>query len=58
VGDNTLLFGALSGENPEGARAEAKAAMLQFNEALADAGRFQAIMLPTPEGLSVARLKA
>jgi len=57
VGDNTLLFGALSGENPDGARTEAKAAMLQFNDALADPDRFEGIMLPTPEGLTVARLK-
>ena len=57
VGDNTLLFGALSGENPEGARAEAKAAMLQFNDALADPDQFEGIMLPTPEGLTVARRK-
>lgn len=57
VGDNTLLFGALSGENPDGAREEAKAAMLQFNDALADGTRFDGMLLPTPEGLTVARLK-
>lgn len=57
VGDNTLLFGALSGENPDGAREEAKAAMLQFNDALADTLRFDGMLLPTPEGLTVARLK-
>lgn len=57
VGDNTLLFGALSGENPDGAREEAKAAMLQFNDALADGTRFDGMLLPTPEGLTAARLK-
>jgi len=57
VGDNTLLFGALSGENPDGARAEAKLAMLQFNEALADPSRFDGMLLTTPEGMTVARLK-
>ncbi len=58
VGDNTLLFGALSGENPDGSSAEAKVAMAQFNDALADSSRFDGMLLPTPEGLTVARLKA
>lgn len=57
VGDNTLLFGALSGENPDGASNEAKLAMMKFNETLADGSRFEGMLLPTPEGLTVARLK-
>lgn len=57
VGDNTLLFGALSGDNPDGARDEAKTAMRQFNDALADTSRFDGMLLPTPEGLTVARVK-
>jgi caffeoyl-CoA O-methyltransferase len=57
VGDNTLLFGALSGDNPDGAKNDAKLAMTQFNEALADPTRFDGTLLTTPEGLTVARLK-
>ncbi len=57
IGDNTLLFGALSGENPDASNAAAKASMTRFNETLADAARFDSILLPTAEGLTVARLK-
>lgn len=57
VGDNTLLFGALSGENPDGASAAAIASMTRFNQTLADPARFEGLLLPTPEGLTVARLK-
>ncbi len=57
VGDNTLLFGALSGERPDGASAAAKASMTRFNETLADSTRFESVLLPTAEGLTVARLK-
>lgn len=57
IGDNTLLFGALSGEAPDGASKSAIAAMTRFNATLADSARFESILLPTPEGLTVARLK-
>ena len=57
VGDNTLLFGALSGENPDGASAAAIASMRRFNQTLADSSRFESLLLPTPEGMTVARLK-
>lgn len=58
VGDNTLLWGALSGDVPDAAKDDAKAAMTQFNETLADAARFDSVLLTTPEGLTVARLKS
>ena len=58
IGDNTLLFGALTGEEPDAASAEAKASMTRFNETLADAKRFESILLPTPEGMTVAKLRA
>lgn len=58
VGDNTLLWGAVTGEAPDAASKEAIAAMQQFNALLADAAQFESVMLPTPEGLTVARLKA
>ena len=57
IGDNTLLFGALSGENPEASNAAAKTSMQRFNETLADATTFESVLLPTAEGLTVARLK-
>lgn len=53
VGDNTLLFGVMSGENPDGAGVEAKVGMQKFNEMLA---RLEGVLLPTPEGMSVAKL--
>ena len=51
VADNTFLFDTVFSEAPEG---EAKMwnAMRQFNAALAE--RFEAIILPTAEGLSIA----
>lgn len=57
IGDNTLLFGALSGENPEASNEASIAAMRQFNETLADVARFESVLLPTAEGLTVARLR-
>lgn len=57
VGDNTLLFGVLSGEHPAAASKSAKESMAKFNETLADNSRFESILLPTPEGLTVARIK-
>jgi caffeoyl-CoA O-methyltransferase len=57
IGDNTLLFGVLTGENPGGASEAAKASMTKFNQTLADPQRFDSILLPTPEGLTVARLR-
>lgn len=58
VGDNSLLFGALSGDAPDAARPESKAAMLEFNDMLADPTEFEGMLLPTPEGLTVARRKS
>ncbi len=55
IGDNTLLFGAVyQNELPEGVRQGTKDAMQQFNTRLADPARFDAVMVPTHEGLSVA----
>lgn len=55
VGDNTLLWGALSGEAPDAAKPDAIAAMRRFNERLSDPAEFDGVMLPTPEGLTIAR---
>lgn len=57
IGDNTLLFGVMSGKNPDGASAAAKTSMTKFNETLADSSRFESVMLPTVEGMTVARLR-
>ncbi len=55
VGDNSLLFGALSGEHPDASNAASIAAMKKFNETLADPTRFESVLIPTIEGLTVAR---
>lgn len=55
IGDNSLLFGELAiMQHPKNA---AQKSMQQFNTTLADAARFESILLPTPEGLTVARLR-
>ena len=57
IGDNTLLFGVMSGEKQDAASAAAKVAMTKFNETVADPTRFESVLLPTIEGMTVARLK-
>lgn len=57
VGDNTLLWGAVTGENETAASKEATATMRAFNARLADPEYFDGIMLPTAEGLTMARRK-
>lgn len=55
VGDNTLLFGAMAGIADRNIAPETIAAMQQFNARLADARYFESVLLPTAEGLTVAR---
>jgi caffeoyl-CoA O-methyltransferase len=57
VADNSLLWGALSGDAPDAASKEAKTGMQRFNDMLADPALFDGILLPTPEGLTVGRRK-
>ncbi len=57
VGDNTLLWGAITGEVPDAAKPETVEMMKRFNAALADPQKYDGLMLPTIEGLTVARLK-
>jgi predicted O-methyltransferase YrrM len=57
VADNTLLWGGTSGEVPDAASKESIRVMRSFNAILADPGEYDGIMLPTIEGLTVARLK-
>ena len=56
IGDNTFLWGAVHGE-PGRVRTGAgqTAAMVEFNRRLADPARYQSTLIPTPEGLTVAR---
>jgi predicted O-methyltransferase YrrM len=55
LADNSLLWGAVTGEDPKAASAEATDAMRRFNAMLADRTRFDGVLLTTPEGLTVAR---
>lgn len=58
VADNTLLFGAMLGEEPTARVSDAqKQAMERFFAILADTARFDSMTLPTLEGLSVAVVK-
>lgn len=50
--DNAFLFGSLA-QKPDGAMAEAIAAMQRTHALLARGGRFRATVLPTGEGLAV-----
>lgn len=58
VGDNTLLFGALWGP-AEGRRITEKQinSMREFNSRLSDQTRYNSVLIPTAEGLTVAQLK-
>jgi len=55
LADNSLLWGAVSGEDPSAASKEATEAMRTFNATLADKTKFDGVLLTTPEGLTVAR---
>ena len=55
--DKSLLWGAVSGEEPKAASKEATEAMRAFNATLADKTKFDGVLLTTPEGLTVARRK-
>ncbi|MFZ4124876.1 MAG: O-methyltransferase [Rickettsiales bacterium] len=57
LADNSLLWGAVSGDDPKAASKEATEAMRKFNALLADKTKFDGVLLTTPEGLTVARRK-
>ncbi len=55
IGDNTLLFGAAPQPTcPAGTNEKSWQAMRKFNARLADPLKYQSILLPTPEGMTVA----
>ncbi len=56
VGDNTLLFGHICADSkPNGVSTKAWNAMREFNRRLSDTSRYDAVLIPTAEGLTVAR---
>lgn len=56
VADNTLLFGSVYGDSSsESATIERQRVMQEFNDHLADRKRWSTIILPTSEGLTIAR---
>lgn len=58
VGDNTFLFDAVWQDGPiERVRETARQAMRDFNRRLADPARYDSIMLPSVEGMTIARKK-
>lgn len=56
IGDNTLLFGNVYKDEPDLNRVTKKAwkAMREFNARLADETKYQSILIPTEEGMTVA----
>ncbi|MBY0355760.1 MAG: class I SAM-dependent methyltransferase, partial [Rickettsiales bacterium] len=57
IGDNSLLFGAVHAEPQQRVSAAATHAMRAFNKHLSDTTFYDAILLPTSEGLTIARKK-
>jgi predicted O-methyltransferase YrrM len=56
VGDNTFLFGALWGESRDHEVSErAIQVMKEFNSRLADTSRYNSVLIPTFEGMTVAQ---
>lgn len=55
VADNTLLFGSvIEAEKPRGVSRHSYEAMQAFNKAIATPHDFMSVLIPTPEGLTVA----
>lgn len=58
IADNTLLFGAMYGEPAIKVGEQSIAAMQAFNRELAEDSGFDSVLLPTVEGMTIARKKA
>lgn len=58
IGDNTFLFGSLWGEssNPN-VSSKQVSVMKEFNKRLSDGSKYTSMLIPTPEGMTVARRK-
>jgi caffeoyl-CoA O-methyltransferase len=58
IGDNTFLFGQVYAEEPaDPQKRELRLAMRQFNEGLMQDPRFESCLIPTSEGLTIAKKK-
>ena len=56
IGDNTFLFGELFREESERQVSSAQyLAMVEFNKRLSDPSRYNSVLIPTPEGLTLAQ---
>lgn len=56
VGDNTFLFGAVYAQKlPDNVRESAMQAMRNFNHRLSDYEKYNSIMIPTDQGLTIAQ---
>lgn len=58
IADNALLFGAFTGAARERVSDAARSAMSEYHSRMAKGDMFDAVMIPTFEGLLVARKKA
>ena len=54
IGDNTLLFGSVYGDNKRNMKPVTIKIMQEFNKRLASSDNYTSIMLPTLEGMTVA----
>lgn len=58
IGDNTFLFGEVFEDEPKNSRYKnMHAAMREFNAKMADKSKFESIIIPTLEGMTVAYKK-
>ena len=54
IGDNTLLFGTVHLDEPPSRPGKSTwEGMKRFNERLADSSKFESILIPTEEGMTV-----
>ncbi len=54
IGDNTFLHGEVFLEEPKKQSASKHQAMREFNQRLADSSKYQSILIPTSEGMTIA----
>ena len=57
VGDNTFLFGHVYDTKDSKVKVseKQKMSMIEFNKRLSDSSKYRAMMIPTPEGLTIAQ---
>lgn len=57
IGDNTLLFNHVIGQGKGNASPQQLQTMLEFNKCLSDTKKYDSVMIPTPEGMTIALKK-